>query len=82
MGFLYIAGDVELLKGMYDYMPTFKQIMDSSHRDQRDKLCATYPGFYRFAMPLEDMARGIQDGIIDIPQKMKPQLVGRSGAYA
>ena len=61
-------GDAAILQGMYDYMAPFKQIMDSSTSAQMDKLCAQYPGFYRFAMLLEDLARGIQNGEIDVPR--------------
>ncbi len=62
------GGDEQILKEMYDYMPTFKQIMDGSTRDQMDKLCAIYPGFYRFATLLNDLASGMQNGTIKVPR--------------
>ncbi|HLY25637.1 MAG TPA: hypothetical protein VKQ72_04815, partial [Aggregatilineales bacterium] len=61
------GGDEQILQGMYDYMTTFKQIMDNSSKVQMDKLCAQYPGFDRFASLLNALARGIADGAIDVP---------------
>ena len=42
------GGDEALLRAMSDYKGAFKQIMDSTTRNEMDELCARYPGFYRF----------------------------------
>ena len=57
-------GDEQLLPTLFDYMPGFKQVMDSSSSVQMDFLCTQYPGFYRFAMIMEAMAKGISNGEI------------------
>jgi hypothetical protein len=62
------GGDVEILTGMYDYMPSFKTILDTSRPGDMDLLCEKYTGFYRFAKLLENLAGAIQDGIIEVPK--------------
>ena len=62
------GGDDEtLLVSMADYMGTFKEVMDSSTKDEMDELCERYSGFYRFGKLLEAVAQGIQDGSIRAP---------------
>lgn len=61
-------GDALLLQGCYDYMKAFKQVMDSASKVQRDYICLQYPGFFRFAKSMELLAKGIADGIINIPK--------------
>lgn len=59
------GGDDEtLLLSMPDYMETFKQLMDTTSKEQTDELCERFSGFYRFGKLLESLARGIQDGSI------------------
>ena len=43
------GGDTELLVKGFEHMPTLKELLDTSTHEQMDSLCATYPGFYRFA---------------------------------
>ncbi len=61
------GGDEELLARAFDYMPIFKQLLDTTTHEQMDQLCTTYSGFYRFAKLLEQLAQGIQDGTITVP---------------
>ena len=61
-------GDAELLQTCYDYMDAFKRVMDSTSRIQMDYVCQQYHGFYRFAKLMEKLARGIADGIIEVPK--------------
>jgi hypothetical protein len=53
-----------ILKNMYDYMPLFKQLMESCSSMEMDMLASKYSGFSRFALFLERVAQGIQDGAI------------------
>jgi hypothetical protein len=64
------GGDEALLVRAFDYMPAFKQLVDMTSHAQLLELCTIYPGFFRFAKLLEQLAQGIQDGKIDVP----PQL--------
>lgn len=61
------GGDEEILQEMVDYMSVFKKILGTSTEAQVDALCVNYAGFYRFAVLLEDLARGIADGTIEVP---------------
>lgn len=61
-------GDTQLLQGCYDYMESFKQVLDSSTKVQLDYICQQYPGFLRFATWMELLAQGISDGVIDVPK--------------
>lgn len=61
-------GDAQLLQGCYDYMDSFKQVLDSSSKIQMDYICQQYPGFLRFATWIGLLAQGIADGIIDVPK--------------
>ena len=51
-----------------DYMPTFKQLLDTCTGAEMDLLCERYDGFYRFAQLLERLAEGIADGSIPVPE--------------
>ena len=42
-------GDIQLLQASYDYMDTFKQLMDSCDQEELNFLCNEHPGLYRFA---------------------------------
>lgn len=62
------GGPEEMLVGMKDYMPSFKDIMDTATSQQMDALCEQYLGFYQFGSLLEDLAEGIHRGDIEIPK--------------
>ena len=62
------GGDEALLLSMADYMPTFKQLLDTCTGAEMDMLCDRYDGFYRFAKLLEKLAEGIADGSIPVPE--------------
>ena len=62
------GGDDEaLLVSLYDYMGMFKELMETCSGDEMELLCERYDGFYRFAKLLEDLAGGIADGTIPVP---------------
>ena len=58
------AGTKQMLMTLYDYMDSFKQVMDTTTKVEMDYLIQQYDGFYRFAKLLEQMAQGISDGSI------------------
>jgi hypothetical protein len=62
------GGDEALLLSLADYMPIFKQLLDTCTGAEMDALCERYDGFYRFATLLENLARGIADGSIPVPE--------------
>jgi len=62
------GGDDEaLMVSMSDHMGMFKQVMDSSTKNEMDELSDRFSGFYRFGKLLETVAQGIQDGRIRVP---------------
>ncbi|HRQ42155.1 MAG TPA: arylsulfatase regulator [Chloroflexota bacterium] len=61
------GGDEEILTTMVDYMPSFKQLLDTSKQGEVDLLCQQYDGFYHFAKLLESLAQAIADGAIVVP---------------
>ncbi|MCW7550138.1 arylsulfatase regulator [Photorhabdus sp. APURE] len=50
------TGDEQLLQTCYDYMDTFKQVINSTSRIQMNYICQQYDGFYRFAKLMEMLA--------------------------
>jgi hypothetical protein len=62
------GGTEDLLVSMYDYMGLFKQLLDTCSPEDMDVLCERYNGFYRFAKLLENLAQGIADGSIPVPE--------------
>jgi hypothetical protein len=61
------GGDEALLLSLADYLPTFKQLLDTCAGAEMDLLCDRYDGFYRFAQLLERLAQGTADGSIPVP---------------
>jgi hypothetical protein len=51
------ADDVGLLVGMIDDMPDFKALLDSPYKEEIEMTGARFPGFYRYATVLSDIAR-------------------------
>ena len=62
------GGDEALLLSLADYMPMFKQLLDTCTSMDMDALCTRYDGLYRFAKLLEALAGGIADGSIPVPE--------------
>ena len=60
--------DITILTEMFDYMPGFKRLMDTSESDAMDELCQRFAGFFRYAKTLEMLATGIQSGAIKVPK--------------
>jgi hypothetical protein len=60
--------DITIVTEMFDYMPGFKQLMDTSESDAMDELCRRFAGFFRYAKTLEMLAAGIQSGAIKVPK--------------
>ena len=61
-------GDAQLLQGCYDYMDAFKRVLDSASKVQMDYICLQYPGYLHFAKWMERLAKGIADGVIEVPK--------------
>jgi len=62
------TGNGQLLTTLFDYMESFKQIMDTTTQTQMNYLTSEYKGFCRFSKLLELMAKGISDGSIQVPK--------------
>jgi len=60
--------DEDLLVSLYNHMTAFKQLLDTTTEDDMALLLEYYPGFYRFAKLLEQLAEGIADGRIPVPK--------------
>jgi len=54
----------DILKGMYDYMGDFRELMDGLAKAEFDKACQDKPGLLYFAKTLEILAQGLSDGEI------------------
>jgi hypothetical protein len=67
---LLLAGqdDITIFTGMSDYMTDFKDLIDTAKPGVMDELCQRYPGFYRYAKLLENIAGAIQSGAIKVPR--------------
>jgi hypothetical protein len=59
--------EVEILMEMTSLMPSFKKLMDEAGQSGMDELCARFEGFYNYAIILENLARAIKDGEIEVP---------------
>lgn len=59
--------DVAVLTGMSDHMTDFKDLIGTVKPGVMDELCQRYPGFYRYAKVLENIAGAIQSGAIKVP---------------
>jgi hypothetical protein len=60
--------NVAILVGMSEHMTDFKHILDTAQPGVVDELCQRYPGFYRYAKVLENIAGAIQSGAIKVPR--------------
>jgi PAS domain S-box-containing protein len=63
-----VFNDENILMNLYDYMGTFKELLDTSTRFEIDELCERFDGFYKFAKILEQIAEGISNGTISVPK--------------
>ena len=48
--------DLTILAEMFDYMPGFKRLLDTSESDTMDELCRRFARFFRYAKTLEMLA--------------------------
>ena len=62
------ADDVGLLVGMFDDMPDFKALLDSPYKDEIELAAVRFPGLYRYAEVLTNIAQGIADGSLHVPR--------------
>jgi len=62
------GNDEDLLMGIAPYMDDFKKVMDNSSKSEMTAYYNRYDGFYGFTKLLEDMAKGIKEGRIDVPK--------------
>ena len=59
--------DLDIFLEMADDMPDFKRLLGSGH-DLMDALCLRFEGFYPYAKILEEIAKGIASGEIQVPK--------------
>ncbi len=62
------GNDEDLLMGIAPYMNDFKKVMDNSSKSEMETYYNKYDGFYGFTKLLEDMAKAIKEGRIDVPK--------------
>jgi len=62
------GNDEDLLMGIGPYMNDFKKVMDNSSKSEMETYYNRYDGFYGFTKLLEDMAKAIKNGRIDVPK--------------
>jgi hypothetical protein len=60
--------DIAILTSTSDHMTDFKELIDTARPGVMDDLCRRYPGFYRYAKVLENIAGAIQSGAIKVPR--------------
>lgn len=60
--------DMAIFAAMSDYMPRFKELLDTTLPEDQDALTRKFSGFYRYAKILESVAGGIQSGAIEVPR--------------
>lgn len=61
------ATDIDLLVEMYELMPDFKALLDSGNGDEIERNAARFPGLYRYGVVLTNVAEGIADGSLQVP---------------
>jgi hypothetical protein len=66
------GGEEALLRSLADYMPIFKQLLDTCTSASISALCVRYDGFYHFTQLLETLAVGITNGSIPVCQHEGP----------
>lgn len=59
--------DVAILASLADIMGDLKSIISSPDKSELNNYTQKYPGFYRFMKILENLARGISNGNIQVP---------------
>jgi hypothetical protein len=62
--------DLTILGEMFDYVPGFKRLMDTSEPGTMDELCRRLPGFFHYAKILGMVEAGIQSGAIKVPKQV------------
>ena len=62
------GGDEALLVSLYDFMGDIKKIMDACSNKELDEYCKEYDGFFHCMKLMENIARGISDGSISVPE--------------
>jgi hypothetical protein len=60
--------DLTIFLEMADYMPDFKQLMDTAGQAGMDELTERYTGFFHYAKILERIALDLESGEIRVPE--------------
>ena len=60
--------DIAIFMSMSDHMTDFKDLIDTAKPGVMDELCQRYPGFYRYAKVLENIAGALQADTIKVPR--------------
>ncbi len=61
------SNDESVLVEMLELMPAIKSLLDSVPKKEIERVCYEYEGFYRYIKILENLAQGIADGQITVP---------------
>ena len=61
------ANLLEFLAVSAPQMPLFERLMAICNEEDINSLCGEYPGLYRFAKTMEEIATGIRSGTISVP---------------
>ena len=59
------GGNEEVIKGMIDYMPTFKKLIQTSTVAELEEIFERYPGLHDFSKLLGNLT---DDGVIEVPE--------------
>ena len=59
--------DMSIVGEMFDFMPAFRRLMDTSKHGELDVLCRRFDGLYHYAQILETVAAGLHSGKIKVP---------------
>jgi hypothetical protein len=60
--------DMAILAAMVDDIPEFQRLVRAAGRDVVNELFGRFPGLHRYATILQDLAKDIHSGQIDVPR--------------
>ena len=62
------GNEISIMIELLDEMPKIKTVIDSAAKEELNKYCNSYEGFYRYMKILEDTANAIASGSIQVPR--------------
>ena len=60
------GNEISVMISLLEEMPQIKTIIDSADKEELDKYCDSYDGFYRYMKILENTAGAIANGSIKV----------------